>query len=139
MLMPVTADQALEISYLCKSIMSIDKRIICVSVVSNRGKIIDSEFRTNMFNLSAVELEMLYMQRTLQSSMIREFDCRLGRWGYTVTDRDFITEIIIPLDDGTIFVAVESSIKTHELVPKLQEIIETCFDVDTKTGMSTKL
>lgn len=135
MLMPVSLERTEEISFLCKNLLSIEK-IICASVVNNRGKIIESEFKNNMLNLSDTELEMLYMQRALQTSMIKELDCKLGRWSYTITDRDFIMEIVIPFDDGMIFIAAESGIKIHNLIPQIHEIIDASIDIDAKESVS---
>ena len=78
MLSPLKLERSLEISTLCQKIISLHSQILCVSAVNKNGRIIDSKLRddSSTTNLSGQELEMLYMQRTLQTSMNKEFDKR---------------------------------------------------------------
>lgn len=124
-MLPLNLEQTLEISGLCKSILQIDKGVICVSVINKRGRIIESESRAEdlLRCLSKTEIEMLYMQRALQTSMIRELDRKHGGWNCTVTERDFVTEVILPLGEGLVFVMLDSGAKTDCFMQTLKQTI----------------
>jgi len=125
-MLPLSLEQSLHVSKLCKNMLLVDKSIICISVVNKRGRIIESEFRAGglLWDLSDMELEMLYMQRALQTSMIKELDGKHGCWNCTVTERDFVTEVLLPFCDGLIFVMLESGPVSRDLVAKLRRTVE---------------
>jgi hypothetical protein len=114
-------EQTKEISNLCKDIIS-ESGVECVSVINKRGRVIESEFKTTTLfkNLTSPELEMLYMQRALQTSMIRELNYRHGTWKYTITEREFGIELIMPISDEILYVMVEPTANISCLLQKLK-------------------
>jgi hypothetical protein len=117
-------EQTEEISKLCKDII-FESGVECVTVINKRGRVIESESKMNdLFkNLTSSELEMLYMQRTLQTSMIKELNCRHGMWKYTITERQFGIEIIMPISDGILYVMVEPTADVSYFLQRFKIIL----------------
>jgi len=122
---PLSLEQSLEISKLCQIIISLDPRIHVVSVVNKNGRILNTKLRNDSTttNLTSQEIEMLYMQRVLQTSMSKELDAKLSALNYTISYRDFMLELIFPLLNGIIFIGVDSEIHIQKLIKEISDVI----------------
>jgi hypothetical protein len=112
-------------SKLCQVIISLNPGIHFVSVVNKNGRIIDTKLRNDSTtrNLTAEEIEMLVMQRVLQTSMNKELDEKLGSLNYTISCRASMLEVIFPFFNGIIFIGTESEIYIQKLIKKILEAI----------------
>ena len=114
-------------SELCKTICLIDKDINLVAIVNKNGRIIDSKFNNteNLNHISVQELEMITMQRTLQTTMIKEFDNKLSFFRNTVTLRKSLVEFVYPLDDEILLVISKAAVDIKQLSDKLFSLISS--------------
>jgi hypothetical protein len=112
-------------SKLCQVIISLNPGIHFVSVVNKNGRILDTKLRNDSTtrNLTAQEIEMLVMQRVLQTSMNKELDEKLGSLNYTISCRASMLEVIFPFFNGIIFIGTESEIYIQKLIKKISEAI----------------
>jgi len=122
---PLSLEQSLEVSKLCQVIISLDPRIHVVSVVNKNGRILNTKLRNDSTttNLTPQEIEMLYMQRVLQTSMSKELDAKLSELNYTISYRDFMSEIIFPLLNGIIFIGIDSDVPIQKLIKEILDVI----------------
>ncbi len=133
--MPSNMERSLELSNLCQDILFIHPMTRCSSFINRNGRLIESKFRDdrNITGLTRQELEMLYMQCKLQSSMNEEFDKKLGRLSYTLIKRESTLNFLFPFFNGVIFVIMDNEISIHGIVNKISElIIKYEFDLEVK-------
>ncbi len=132
--MLLNTQQSSELSELCETILSVDRCLLFVASVNNQGRITESKFRSDEFlrNLTAEELEMMFMQCALQASMIKDFDSKLGPFKYATIERETITIFLFPFYDRIILLASEPHIHSRSLAGKISKIIiQTMEEVKT--------
>ena len=122
---PQNLERSLECNSFCKSIQEASKHVHLVSLINKSGRVIETKLRDDSLisSLDHKDFEMLFMQRTLQTSMIREHNDRLGMFNYTITIREPLSEIILPFYDGIILVIVDSNIKMKNFTQKLSKLV----------------
>jgi hypothetical protein len=115
----------LETVHLCQRIFSLSTQIHCTSVVNKNGRILETKLRNDSptAKLTSQELEMLYMQRTLQANMNKEFDEKLGTYTYTITERDSSIEFIFPCNREIVFVSATPKIAKN-ITKKILDVIK---------------
>ena len=64
------------------------------------------------------------MQLTLQTSMNKEQDNRLGIQNYTIIDREYAYELIFPFYDGITLVITDTNISINELARKISKMVK---------------
>ena len=126
-------ERNLAISRLCKDIMSTNEKIYSVISLNKNGRVIESEFSYHQIisKMSKSETEMLYMQRTLQTSLSMEFDDLLGPLNYMVFERETMFEFIFPFSEGVLFVTCDLDIIPRYLSKKILFILND-FDWRSK-------
>ncbi|MDF2422167.1 MAG: hypothetical protein OPY06_04075 [Nitrosopumilus sp.] len=94
---------------------------------------IESEFSYDQIipKMSKSETEMLYMQRTLQTSLSMEFDNLLGPLNYMIFERETMFEFIFPFSEGVLFVTSDLDIIPRYLSKKILFILND-FDWRSK-------
>ena len=119
-------ERGLDISKMCQDILSMHTKTRCSSFINKNGRIIESRFRddSNSIPLTEQELEMLYMQCKLQSSMNGEFDGKLGSLNYTLICRESTLDFIFPFYDGVIFVSMDKDIPIHDMSDKILKLVQ---------------
>ena len=95
-MLPQNLERNLEVSKLCQDLLASNNSVHFVSFLNKNGRIIDSKFRNERIiqNLSSQQLEMFYMQRTLQLSLSKEFDDELGIVDYIIIERNNFLEFL---------------------------------------------
>ena len=118
-------ERNLEISKMCQDILSMHAETRCSSFINKNGRIIESKFRDDgdRINLTDKELEILYMQCKLQSSMNEEFNGKLGHLDYTLVCRKSTLDFIFPFYDGVILVSMDRGISIHEISDKILKLV----------------
>ena len=126
MMSPLNLEQCKEIRKLCQTIISTSSQIHFTSVINKNGRLIESTLCNDSIitKLSPQELEMLCMQRTLQTSMGGEIDAKLGSITHTITERDSFLEIIIPFQYGIIIIISGREFQRNTMVEKILKIIK---------------
>lgn len=132
---PLSFEQTKPFSQLCKDIISLDDKISLVSIINKNGRLIESECGPNNIigNLSRNELEMLFMQRTLQTSMIRDLDDKLSRFNIALIQRESFTECVFSFYGGVILVILNSYAENNEIIKKVSELISKIEILTTLT------
>ncbi len=126
-------ERNLAISRLCKDIISINEKIHSVISLNKNGRVIESEFSYDQIisKMSKSETEMLYMQRTLQTSLSMEFDNLLGPLNYMIFERETMFEFIFPFSEGVLFITCDLDIIPRYLSKKILFILND-FDWRSK-------
>lgn len=121
---PLSFEQTKPFSQLCKDIISIDNKIAFVSIINKNGRLIESEYSSNdiIENLSSSELEMLFIQRTLQTSMMQDLDYKLSRFNIALIQRESFTECVFSFYGGVILVILNST-ENNEIIKKVSDLI----------------
>ena len=92
----------IEVSNLCKEIISTEQGVLQVSFINRNGRMIETELNDSLKSsgLTKQESVMLSMQCTLQFSMNREFEEKLTKVHYTVIKRESTSDFIFPVFSG---------------------------------------
>ena len=122
----------LKKSELCKAVLLMNKDIHFVAVINKNGRITESEFSNDSEYLSSNELEMIAMQRSLQTSMIREFDQKLSQFNQTITMRKHTVEFVTPLGEDILFVISNIGVDVKHLSTALSSMIFSFDALDAK-------
>lgn len=130
-------ERNLAISNLCKEILFSNGNIYFVTSLNKNGKAIELELRNDriMKNLSKQEIEMLFMQRTLQNSLGKEFDESIGSLNYIILQRETMLEFIFPYSEGIMLVVCSSDVIPNLLAKKISFILRD-FDWHIQTPIN---
>ncbi len=137
MLGALSFEQTRLVSKFCSDVMLLDYQIVFVSVISRHGRQIESVSRGNssFIDLTKHELEQVYMQRMLQTQMIKDFDDKLSKLSVFIIDREFYIECIFPFYDGVLLVVFNSYNQILSSVKKISKSInEFNFEI-AKSGV----
>jgi hypothetical protein len=104
-------EQIKTVSKFCKEILSQNKRAMFVCALNKNGRVIDMEKKDDsvLSTLSKHESEIVFMQRILQASMMKDLDEKLGKLRFATIEREYFTEYLFPFHDGAILVFFDSS------------------------------
>jgi len=132
MMDPLSFEQTRLFSKLCKDIISMDNKISFVSIINKNGRLIESECGSSdiVENLSSNELEMLFIQRTLQTSMMKDLDDKLSRFNIALIQRESFTECVFSFYGGVILVIINSYTENNDIIKQVSELISK---IDTFT------
>jgi hypothetical protein len=136
-LVPQSLEQSLSVRKVCNRIIELIPGVHFVSVINKNGKMIDTKLSndSNSKNLTQHELEMLYMQRVLQTCMNKELEKKLGSLCYTVSGRDSMLEFIFPIKSEIIFIAAKNDLSIQDTIKQISEICKECeFKAKIETG-----
>jgi len=138
MLGALSFEQSKLVSKFCKDVLLLDDQVVFVSVISRHGRQIDSIVRgDSSFNdLTKHELEQVYMQRMLQTQMIKDFDDKLSKLTVAILERESCIEGIFPFYDGVLLVVFNSHPQILDSVKKISKSInEFNFEI-AKSGVT---
>ena len=105
-MIPSSFEQNLAISRLCSEILASNEHITFVSSINRNGRVIELKVKNDRVipTLSKQETEMLFMQRTLQTSLCMEFDDLIGPLDCIILQRETLFEFLFPYSEGLFFV-----------------------------------
>jgi hypothetical protein len=135
---PLSFEQSKLVSKFCKDVLLLDDQVVFVSVISRHGRQIDSVARgDSSFNdLTKHELEQVYLQRMLQTQMIKDFDDKLSKLSVAILERESCIEGIFPFYDGVLLVVFNSHPQILDSVKKTSKSInEFNFEI-AKSGVT---
>lgn len=129
-------EQNMAISHLCKDILASNVHINFVASVSKKGKVIESEIRDDKIitKMTKQESEMLFMQRTLQTTLGMELDDSIGPLNSITMQRETLFEIIFPYSEGIIFVICDLDVIPRFLSKTISFLLRD-FEWRTKTHL----
>lgn len=115
-------EQIRRVSDFCKTILAQDEHVLFICAINKNGRIIDMEKRNDciLSILSKHESEIVFMQRILQVSMMRDLDDKLGKLSIAILERQYFTECLIPFYDGTVLAFFDKS-DVRESAKKISE------------------
>ncbi len=131
-------EQSKLVSKFCKDVLLLHDQVVFVSVISRHGRQIDSVARGNSsFNdLTGHELEQVFLQRMLQTQMIKDFDDKLSKLSVAILERESCIEGIFPFYDGVLLVVFNSHPQILDSVKKTSKSInEFNFEI-AKSGVT---
>lgn len=111
-LIPHTTLERSLVANLCQDILFSSEEIHFVSVINKNGRKIEIKIRNDRVikDLTPQELDMFYMQRSLQASMSQEFDNRIDFLRYVILNRGSKLELVFPFSLGIVVVMTEPNI-----------------------------
>jgi hypothetical protein len=129
---PLNLEQSCFLDRTCDSILALDNRIIFVASISKHGRVLETKTRENksIEQLFEKDLEMLFMQKVLQNSMIKEFDSKLGLFQCMFVERDLMTEMLFPFRGGVFLVITKIQEYPKETARKISKLINDFFLFD---------
>ena len=118
-------EQNLELTRLCQDILASNDRIYFVSTINRNGKSTESKFRNDRIikKMNLNEIEMLYMQRLLQSSLNKEFDDILGPLDFITIQRETLLEFVFPFSNGVVLVMADLDVVSRYLAKTISFLI----------------
>lgn len=124
-MMSSNLERNLAISRLCGDILTSNERIFFVSSLNKNGKVIEFKFRNDRIitKMSKAESEMFFMQRTLQTSLSKEFDDLVGPLNYITVNRETLLELIFPYSEGLILAICDLDVIPNYLAKKILFIL----------------
>ena len=129
---PLKFDDAIKFSNFCARMLELDQNIILVAIINKSGRILDLKTRNDIaLSLDEKDLEMLSMQRTLQTSMIKEADDKLGIFNFTLTKREKFYEYTTQFGEMMVLAIMNSVLPLSEVVSVIGKLGEKHF-VDLK-------
>ena len=128
----LSLEQSLELSELCKTMISFNPGISGVAIINKNGRILTTKFRNDSIikNLSPQEIEMLCMQRVLQTSMNKELNEKLGTLRFTISYRCHLLELIIPFNNGIVLITLDHGLEIQNTINQIEELIKE-FELQT--------
>ncbi|GBH33618.1 hypothetical protein NZNM25_04090 [Nitrosopumilus zosterae] len=137
MLVMISSDfkQSLAISRLCDDILESNERIFFVSSINYNGRVFESRSRNDsvLTKLSKSETEMFFMQRTLQTSLSKEFDDIVGPLNFITVQRETFLELIFPYTEGLILVVCDLDVVPNYLAKRILFVLRD-FDWASKNS-----
>ena len=135
-MMSSNLERSLAISHLLKEIISSNDHIHFASSITKNGKALESELRNDRIitNMTKQETEMLYMQRTLQVSLGKEFDDVIGPMDSITIQRETLLEFIFPYSEGIILVMSDLGVIPRFLSKKISLMLRD-FEWRLKTPL----
>jgi len=117
--------RSLKMSELCEKVLFVDDSVIFVAAINKIGRMIASKLRDDSIikNLTKEELEMLFMQYRLQSSMMTDFESKLSPFQYAVIKRQHIATFVVPYYDGMIFLLSQPYVVASSLARKIFKVL----------------
>ena len=114
-------------SELCNAVCLMNKDVNLVAIINKNGKIVESKFGkdTDLLCLSDSQLEMIAMQRSLQTSMIKEFDDDLSSFYQTITIRKSHVEFVCNLDEGILLIISHSNVDMKQFSINLHSLVSS--------------
>ena len=136
----LSLERSLNVAKVCNNIISFIPGIHFVSVINKNGRMIDTKLSddSNTKNLTQQELEMLYIQRALQTCMNKELDEKWGSLYYTISGRDSMLEFIFPFNNEIIFIATNNDLSIQDTVRQISELFKE-LELKTKIEVGDEI
>ncbi len=131
-MLPLKFNDTIKFTNFCAEILESDKNIMLVAIINERGRILDLKTRNGPAQfLDEKDLEMLFMQRTLQTRMIKESDDKLGIFNFTLTKREKFYEYTTQFGEMMMLAIINSVLSLSEVASMMGTLGERNF-VDFK-------
>ncbi len=106
----VKAEKVLYFEKFCKKILGFDSTIRFAGIISDRGKLVAGGFRNGITPfIEERDHEMAFMEVALRIRMRNEFNENFGKVNFTISDRERIIVMSIPLGNFFLYLSAEKS------------------------------
>ena len=124
-------------SELCNAVFLMNKDVDLVAIINKNGRVVESKFAkdTDLSRLSDSQLEMIAMQRSLQTTMMKEFDQNLSSFHQTIAMRESHVEFVCNLDEEVLLVISNVNIDIKQFSTNLSSLVSG-FHVPTSNVMA---
>ena len=112
-------------SELCNAVYLMNKDVDLVAIINKTGRVVESKFSkdTDLSHLSDSQLEMIAMQRSLQTRMIKEFDQNLSSFDQTITIRKSHVEFVCNLDEEVLLVISNVNVDVKQFSTNISSLV----------------
>ena len=112
-------------SELCNAVCLMSKDVDLVAIINKNGRVVESKFGkdTNLSCISDSQLEMIAMQRSLQTTMIKEFDQNLSSFHQTITMREFHVEFVCNLDEEVLLIVSNVNVDVRQFSTSISSLV----------------
>ena len=112
-------------SELCNAVFLMNKDVDLVAIINKNGRVVESKFAkdTDLSCLLGSQLEMIAMQRSLQTTMIKEFDKNLSSFYQTITIRESHVEFICKLDEEILLVISNTNVDVKQFSTNISSLV----------------
>ena len=118
-----------DLTNVISKIFNLNKKIRFVAIISDNGKILSCEMRSDTFSLLNKENEKKFCSDIIKRKTMRQrFNTSLGKVRYVNVERENITQIVTYINSKTVFVTAEPelSVNTKELlISKIKKTTES--------------
>jgi hypothetical protein len=109
---------------LCESIIRMDNKIMFVAVISEKGRIEESQSRNSIIEkIPSVRKEMFFMENALRHRMRNDFDEYLGSVRFTYVERAKRGILSFPMEDKLLLVSFRTSVNPLLLAKSIMRLI----------------
>ncbi len=106
----IKAEKVLYFEKFCKKILEFDSTIRFAGIISDRGKLVAGGFRNGIAPfIEERDHEMAFMEVTLRIRMRNEFNEKLGRVNFSISDRERIIVMSMPLGNFVLYLSAEKN------------------------------
>ncbi len=106
----IKAEKVLYFEKFCKKILEFDSTIRFAGIISDRGKLVAGGFRNGITPfIEDRDQEMVFMEVALRIKMRNEFNETLGRVNFTISDREKIIVMSMPLGNFVLYLSAEKN------------------------------
>lgn len=110
---------------LCSKAFAIDDAVRFAGVLNKMGKLLAGGMRPGLTSLESIaDMDRLYIEIALRSTMRAEFDKDFGRTVYAFSEREKIKIAVFPLKDGNLLLLSIERSKPHDrIISKILELV----------------
>ena len=128
-------DDIAELEKICQKIMGLAPKMRSARIINNRGHLVAGGMKQGLDSLETTKQdEMMFMELALRVRMRHEFDKEFGRVNFSLSHREKVIIISIPLaNDDVLLVSGELEIDFSKIAFQILDLIDDLRIKDTKT------
>jgi hypothetical protein len=115
-----------QLQNMVNSIFKLSKKVRFIGVISDSGKILLSEMKSDTYSLLKKENEEKFCKDVVKRKKMRkEFDKSLGKVRYVNVERENVSQIVTYVNSKSIFITVEPELTVDSkalLISKIKKI-----------------
>jgi hypothetical protein len=124
---------------LCEQIIKLDRNIRFVGIVDGRGEVIEGGFQQGVKPLlNGTDEQQMYIQSLSNMTALKQYNDRLGRVRYSITEHEKVTLLTFPLNDGILCISTSSKTDPVKIRDRVMKAIKTKPHTASKSGKQTK-
>ena len=111
---------------LCEQLITLDRNIRFVGIVDGRGEVIEGGFQQGVQPLlNGTDEQQMYIQSLSNMTALQQYDDRLGRVRYSITEHEKVTLLTFPLNDGILCISTSSKTDPVKIRDKVMKAIRS--------------